>query len=99
MATDYSTECGSLPLSFIQMLASTIVGYHDIVGTMHYRINGLEYPDDCTELSDFLECDVSHIDPERQLVENTFALDDCSRLAWKIFNNSDNDWADYSECG
>jgi hypothetical protein len=93
MATDYTTECGSVPLTFMQMLASTIVGYHDIQGLMHYRINGLEYADACTELSDFLDCDVSHIDPERQLVENTFALDDCSRLAWKLFHNNDD------ECG
>jgi hypothetical protein len=99
MATDYTTECGSLSLSFIQMLASTIFGYHDIAGVMHYRINGLQASDACTELSDFLECNVSHIEPERQLVENTFALDDCSLLAWKIFSNSDNDWTDYSECG
>jgi hypothetical protein len=98
MATDYTTECGSVPLSFIQMLASCIVGYHDLAGVLHYRINGLEYADACTELSDFLDCDVSHIDPERQIVENTFALDDCSRLAWKLFHNSDNDWTDYEEC-
>jgi hypothetical protein len=96
--TDYSTECGSLPLSFIQMLASTIVGYHDIAGVLHYRINGVETADVCTELSDFLECDVSHIDPERQLVENTFGLDDCSRLIWKIFHNSDTHWTDYGVC-
>jgi hypothetical protein len=99
MATDYTTECGSLPLSFIQMLGSSIVGYHDILGVIHYRINGLESSDACTELDDFLECDTSHIPPESQLVENTFALDDCSRLAWKVFSNSDNDWTDYSECG
>jgi hypothetical protein len=97
--TNYSTSCGSLPLSFMQMLASTIVGYHDIAGVLHYRINGLQYADACTELSKFLECDVSHVTPESQLVENTFALDDCSRLAWKVFSNSDNDWTDYSECG
>ena len=97
--TSYHTECGSVPLSFIQMLASTIVGYHDILGVLHYRINGSEATDACTELSDFLECDTSHIDPERQLVENTFALDDCNRLVWKSFANTDNDWVDYSECG
>lgn len=96
---DYTTECGSVPLSFIQMLASCIVGYHDIQGVMHYRINGLETEDGCTTLEDFLECDTSHIDPERQIVENTFALDDCSRLAWKIFHNNDGDWEDYEECG
>mgnify|MGYP006921340506 CR=1 FL=1 len=99
MATDYTTECGSLPLSFMQMLASTIVGYTDIAGVVHYRINGLQEADACTELSDFLDCDTSHITPESQLVENTFAVDDCGYLAWKIFSNSDNDWTDYSECG
>lgn len=99
MATDYTTECGSLPLSFMQMLASTIFGYHDIAGVLHYRLNGLQAAAACTELSDFLECNTSHIDPERQLVENTFALDDCDLLAWKVFSNSDNDWTDYSECG
>jgi len=99
MATNYNTECGSDPLSFIQMLASTIQGYHDLVGSLHYRINALEYSDGCEELSAFLECDTSHIDPERQLVENIFALDDCSILAVKIFTNEDNDWVDYEECG
>lgn len=97
-ATDYSTKCGDVALSFIQMLASAIVGYH-IGGVMHYRINGIEASADCAELSDFLNCNISHIDPESQLVENTFALDECGRLAWKLFNNTDNDWADYSECG
>ena len=99
MATDYTTECGSDPLSFIQLLASTIFGYHDIVGALHYRLNALEYEGDCDDLSDFLDCDTSHLDPERQLVENVFALDDCSLLAMKVFSNSDNDWEDYEECG
>lgn len=100
MATDYKTGCGSLALSFLQMLGSSIVGYHDIAGVLHYRINGLEAEDACTGLSDFLGCQTSHIDPERQLVENTFALDDCGTyLAWKVFSNTDNDWTDYDNCG
>lgn len=99
MATDYNTECGSVPLTLIQMLASSIVGYQDIAGVTHYRVNALEYSDACTELTAALDCDTSHIDPERQLVEKVFALDDCSRLAVEIFSNSDNDWEDYSECG
>ena len=97
--TDYSTGCGSVALSFFQMLGSTIYGYHDVQGVLHYRINGTQWAAACTELSDFLECNTSHIDPERQLVENTFALDDCGLLTWKVFSNSDNDWTDYSECG
>jgi hypothetical protein len=99
MATDYTTGCGDVALNFIQMLASTIRGYQDIAGVTHYRLNALEYEDTCTELSDFLECDTSHIDPERQLVENTFVLDDCGLLAWKIFSNTDTKWTNYSECG
>ena len=99
MATDYNTACAGVPLSFIQMLASTIFGYHDLPGVLHYRINGLEYADACIELSDFLDCNLTHIEPERQLVENIFALDDCSLLAVKIFSNSDSDWTDYSDCG
>jgi len=99
MPTDYTTACGYLPLSFIQMLANCIVGYYDIAGVLHYRINGLEYNADCDQLSDFLDCDLSHIDPERQLVENTFALDDCGRLAWKLFHSDNPTWEDYEECG
>lgn len=99
MATDYTTACDGLALSWLQMLASTIRGYQDIAGVTHYRINSLVYSDSCTELEDFLTCATSHIEPERQLVENTFALDDCSLLALKIFSNSDNDWVDYVVCG
>jgi hypothetical protein len=98
MATDYTTGCGSVALKFIQMLAASIYGYHDIVGVLHYRINTLGASDSCESLGDFLECDTSHQDPERQLVENTFVLDDCNLLAWKIFNNTD-DWEDYEMCG
>lgn len=99
MATDYKTECGSVPLSFIQMLASCIVGYHDLAGVLHYRINTLQTADGCTTIENFHDCDTSHVEPERNLVENTFILDDCNYLAWKIFNNSDNDWTDYGDCG
>ncbi len=100
MSTDYTTECGGVPLSFIQMLASTIVGYQDIAGVTHYRINTLLADDACTALEIFPQCATQHIEPERLLVENTFALDDCGTyLAWKMFDNSDEDWTDYGDCG
>jgi hypothetical protein len=97
--TDYSTECGSLPISFLQALASTIYGYADLAGVTHYRLNSLVSAADCTDLGDLLTCATSHIEAERQLVENTFALDDCGLLATKYISNSDNDWEDYGECG
>jgi hypothetical protein len=96
---DYKTECGSVPLSFMQLLASCIFGYHDLQGILHYRLNGLEASNDCTELTEFQDCDVSHINPERQIVENTFALDACNLLAWKIFSSSDPQFTDYEDCG
>jgi len=99
MATDYSTGCGGVALKWLQMLASTIVGYHDIAGLLHYRLNAVGEADDCEELSDFLDCDTSHIEPERQLVENTFALDDCSILAMKVYASHETVITDYSECG
>ncbi|HEY5139285.1 MAG TPA: hypothetical protein VIJ25_08225 [Methylococcales bacterium] len=96
---DYTTECGSAPLTFLQLLASTIRGYHDIGGNLHYRLNTLVSSNGCGELSDFLTCNTSHIEAERQLVENTFALDECNLLALKLFSDTDNDWEDYSVCG
>lgn len=99
MATDFNTECGSVALKWIQMLASTIRGYADLAGVPHYRINSIVTAADCTDLDDALNCNISHIEPERQLVEGAFALDDCGLLALKLISNSDNDWTDYGECG
>ncbi|MEN6569058.1 MAG: hypothetical protein ABFC18_03495 [Rikenellaceae bacterium] len=96
--TDYTTECGALPQTFIQMLANLIVGFDDIAGINHYRLNVTTNSVACTELTLFPDCDVSHIPPERQLVENIFGLDDCGRLTMKIISNTDNDWTDYGEC-
>lgn len=98
MATDYTTECGSVALRFLQMLAGTIYGYADIAGVTHYRINSLQETTNCTDLTGLIDCDTSHIEPERQLVENVFTLDDCELLALKIFNNADDDWTDYGLC-
>lgn len=99
MPTDYTTPCSDLALSWIQMLASTIRGYEDIAGVTHYRINSLVAAGDCGDLTDLLTCATSHLEAERQLVENVFALDDCGYLAIKFFSNSDNDWTDYGLCG
>lgn len=88
-----------VPLSFIQLWASTIFGYHSIQGPIHYRFNALGHSGNCAEISNLLTCDTSHIDSERQLVENVFALDDCSQLAMKFYANDDTHWTDYANCG
>jgi hypothetical protein len=96
--TDYKTECGSMARTGYQMLASCIFGYHDLAGLLHYRINATGYSGDCTDLSDLLDCDTSHITEESQLVENVFAIDECTNLTLKAFANSSTP-AEYSECG
>jgi len=80
--TDYSTSCGELPQSFIQMLANCIVGYNG-----HYHLNLIGTTDDCDDLTDFWTCANNGIEPERALVENLFALDECGRLGLKVFVN------------
>ena len=96
--TDYNTACGALPQSFIQMLANIIVGYQDITGVTHYRLNGTFTEVGCTSLEVAATCNFSHLEEERVLVESLFGLDDCGRLTMKVISNSDNDWTDYSEC-
>lgn len=95
---NYITACGDLARSWLQMLASCIFGYQDIAGVTHYRINTVVTSDDCDEVYDFPDCDTSHIEPERHLVENLFYIDECSLLALKLYGNS-SDANEYKECG
>lgn len=95
--TDYNTACGDLPQSFMQMLANLIVGYHDIAGVLHYRLNGTFTATGCTTLELAPDCNHSHIETERILVESLFGLDDCGRLTMKVISNT-SDWTDYSVC-
>ena len=81
-STDYSTLCDQLPQSFIQMLANCIFKYEG-----HYVLNLLTCTDYCDDLEDFWTCANNGIEPERALVENLFALDECGRLGIKIFIN------------
>lgn len=98
--TDYNTDCGDMPLSWLQMLASTIRGYTAQEGAdTSYKINTITASDNCSSLTGLVTCAISHIEAERLLVENTFALDDCGYLLMKVFSNGDNDWVDYGECG
>lgn len=97
--TDYETSCGDLPLTWLQMMASTIVGADDLAGANHYRINTIINLSDCDTFTGLPTCATNHIDAERQLVENTFALDDCGFLELKIMHNIDTNWTDYGVCG
>jgi hypothetical protein len=86
-STDYSTECGMVPLTFIQMLASCIVGYDDLDGERHFYINVIGTTENCDDLEDLVDCNTNQIDAERLLVENVFALDECGNLAIKMLIN------------
>ena len=80
--TDYSTPCGDMPQSLIKMLANCIYEYDG-----HYFLNMVGCADECDDLESFWTCDNNGIEPERALVENIFALDECGNMAVKIFFN------------
>ena len=80
--TDYSTACGELPQTFLQMLANSLVTYDG-----HVHLNLIVSLDNCDDLTDFWTCANQNLDPERALVENAFALDECGRLGLKVFYN------------
>ena len=82
-ATDYSTACGDLPLSFYQMLAACIREYDG-----HFYLNTVYITAACDSLTSFWDCNNNAMDPERALVENCFAIDECGFLALKIFLNT-----------
>lgn len=89
--TDYSTACGAAPMSFIQMLAATLVKYTCDANTDQVRLNMIPVSGYCDTLTSYWDCDnngdVSEEGSERALVENAFALDACGNLGLKIFYN------------
>ena len=88
--TDYSTECGVTPLSFMQMLASCLVKI-ECNQTEQTRLNLIPQWGYCDDLVSFWDCDNNgHVDDagsERALVENAFALDECGNLGLKVYVN------------
>lgn len=85
--TDFSTPCGNVPLTFIQMLAACIVGYDDAEGNRHFYLNVIGTSEHCDDLEALVDCNINAIEPERLLVENLFALDECGNLALKMLAN------------
>jgi len=86
--TDYSTACGSMPMSFIQMLAACLVSIDcDDDHQDQKRLNLLPQFGYCDNLVSFWTCDNNGIDPERAIVENAFALDECGNLGLKVYVN------------
>lgn len=88
--TDYSTECGAAPMTFMQMLAATL-----ITATCNevdqVRVNVIPQFGYCDDITSYWTCnnngDVSDEGAERALVENAFALDECGNLGLKVYLN------------
>lgn len=89
--TDYSTSCGSMPMTFMQMLAATLVKYTCDENTDQVRLNLIPQFAYCDTLTSYWDCDnngdVSTEGAERALVENAFALDECGNLGLKVLVN------------
>jgi len=84
--TDYSTACGATPMSLMQMLAATLVTI-DCNQISQTRINLIPQFGYCDDLVSFWDCDIQNLDPERAIVENAFALDECGNLGLKVYFN------------
>lgn len=90
--TDYSTPCGSLAPSFIQMLAATLIRITcDEDHADQVRVNVIPQYGYCDSLTSYWTCtnngSVDDVGSERALVENAFALDECGNLGLKIYIN------------
>jgi len=85
--TDYTPGCGDEPQSFLQMLAQCIILYADERGVEHTYLNTIVDYDYCDDADVFWKCvnNSELLDPERALVNHIFGLDDCGRLAVKLF--------------
>ncbi len=74
-------------MSFFQMLASTLFKVTCDENTDQVRINLIPQFGYCESITSFWTCDNGHIEPERALVENAFALDECGNLGLKVYVN------------
>lgn len=80
--TDYSTPCGELPQSFLEMLANCLFTVNG-----HVHLNVITVSANCDDLTTFWTCANNGIEPERALVENLFALDECGNMGIKMVTN------------
>jgi len=82
--TDFTPACGTISQSLYQMLARCIV-YEN----RRWHLNTIWGLADCEDLHSFWTCENNHLDPEKALVDNIFAYDECGHLAVKIMIATD----------
>lgn len=74
-------------MTFFQMLASTLIKVTCDENTDQVRLNLIPQFGYCDHITSFWTCDNNSIPPERALVENAFALDECGNLGLKVYVN------------
>jgi hypothetical protein len=75
-------QCGVPPLSFFQMLAACVVRDTATGRTalnVDWDLSGLACG--CEQV---MECNTSHLDPERFVVQHVFELDPCGLMRLKL---------------
>ena len=73
-------NCGIMPATFFEMLASCLVT--DAEGNIF--LNVICYNGECADLDAAIVCDTLHTDPEAYVVANAFGVDDCGLPALKL---------------
>jgi hypothetical protein len=74
-------ECGVMPATFFEMLASTLV--KDANGETFFNIDCYS-ADDCNALEPAIECGEEITDLEAFIVSKGFGTDACGRPTWKM---------------
>jgi len=79
MVARTSIDCGTMPATFMEALASCIV--KDSSGNTF--LNKICYDVDCADLTSAITCDIPATDLEAFVVANAFGFDSCGNLALK----------------
>ncbi len=74
-------ECGTMPATFFEMLASTLV--KDASGDIFLNVDCYS-ADDCNALDPAIACGEEITDPEAFVVANAFGTDACGRPTLKL---------------
>jgi hypothetical protein len=73
-------ECGQMPVSFLEMLASTLK--KDEEGNTFFNV--ICYEVDCADMDPILECGEPINNLEAYIVKNGFGVDTCGNPAIKL---------------
>jgi hypothetical protein len=80
MVAREGVDCGTMPATFMEALASSI--QENAEGDTF--LNVICYDEDCADMTSAVDCDTPVTDAEAFVVANAFGFDSCGNLALKL---------------